>query len=164
VRGGAGGGGLGLLYAADLVVAADDARFALGYGALGLTADGGNTWFLPRMVGVRRAQQLFLLNRRFTAQEALEIGLVSRLAPNDVVEVEALALAAALAAGPTRAYGAVRRMLRQSFETSLSDQLKTEKESIIEASRSDDAQEGITAFVAKRRPQFRGGLGKMTRC
>ena len=73
VRGGAGGGGLGLLYVADIVVAADDARFALGYGALGLTADGGNTWFLPRMVGMRRAQELFLLNRRLTAQEALDI-------------------------------------------------------------------------------------------
>ena len=86
VRGGAGGGGLGLLYAADIVVAADDARFALGYGALGLTADGGNTWFLPRMVGMRRAQELFLLNRRLTAQEALAFGLVSRLAPGDAVE------------------------------------------------------------------------------
>ena len=83
VRGGAGGGGLGLLYVADIVVAADDARFALGYGALGLTADGGNTWFLPRMVGMRRAQELFLLNRRLTAQEALAFGLVSRLAPDD---------------------------------------------------------------------------------
>ena len=128
VRGGAGGGGLGLLYAADIVVAADDARFALGYGALGLTADGGNTWFLPRMVGMRQAQQLFLLNRRLTAQEALEIGLVSRLAPDDAVEAEAAAIAAALAAGPTRAHGAVRRMLRQSFETSLSDQLVTEND------------------------------------
>ncbi len=97
VRGGAGGGGLGLLYAADIVVAAEDARFALGYGALGLTADGGNTWFLPRMVGMRRAQQLFLLNRRLTAQEALEFGLVSRLAPNDAVDTEAAALAGTLA-------------------------------------------------------------------
>jgi 2-(1,2-epoxy-1,2-dihydrophenyl)acetyl-CoA isomerase len=157
VRGGAGGGGLGLLYAADIVIAADDARFALGYGALGLTADGGNTWFLPRMVGMRKAQQLFLLNRRLTAQEALEFGLVSRLAPSDAVDTEAAALAATLAAGPTRAYGAVRRMLRQSFETGLSDQLDAEKESIVAASRSDDAREGIAAFVAKRRPQFRGG-------
>lgn len=157
VRGGAGGGGLGLLYAADIVVAADDARFALGYGALGLTADGGNTWFLPRMVGMRRAQELFLLNRRLTAQEALEFGLVSRLAASDAVENEAAALTAKLAAGPTRAYGAVRRMLRQSFETGLSNQLEAEKESIVVASRSDDAQEGIAAFVAKRRPQFRGG-------
>ena len=156
VRGGAGGGGLGLLYAADIVVAADDARFALGYGALGLTADGGNTWFLPRMVGMRRAQELFLLNRRLTAQEALDFGLVSRLVPTDAVETEAAALAATLAAGPTRAYGAVRRMLRQSFETGLSDQLEAEKESIVAASRSDDTQEGIAAFVAKRRPQFRG--------
>jgi len=156
VRGGAGGGGLGLLYVADIVVAADDARFALGYGALGLTADGGNTWFLPRMVGMRRAQQLFLLNRRLTAQEALEFGLVSRLAPEDAVEPEAAALAATLATGPTRAFGAVRRMLRQSFETGLSDQLEAEKESIVAASRTDDAQEGIAAFVAKRRPQFRG--------
>jgi len=156
VRGGAGGGGLGLLYAADIVVAADDARFALGYGALGLTADGGNTWFLPRMVGMRQAQQLFLLNRRLTAQEALAFGLVSRLAPSDAVEAEAAALAVTLAAGPTRAYGAVRRMLRQSFETGLSDQLDAEKESIVAASRSDDAQEGIAAFVARRRPQFRG--------
>jgi 2-(1,2-epoxy-1,2-dihydrophenyl)acetyl-CoA isomerase len=156
VRGGAGGGGLGLLYAADIAVAAEDARFAIGYGALGLTADGGNTWFLPRMVGMRRAQELFLLNRRLTAQEALEFGLVSRLAPSDAVETEAAALAATLAAGPTRAYGAVRRMLRQSFETGLSDQLDAEKESLVAASRSDDASEGIAAFVAKRRPQFRG--------
>ena len=156
VRGGAGGGGLGLLYVADIVVAADDARFALGYGALGLTADGGNTWFLPRMVGLRRAQELFLLNRRVTAQEAIEFGLVSRLAPSDSVEHEAIGLATTLAAGPTRAFGAVRRMLRQSFETGLSDQLEAEKESIITASRSDDAKEGIAAFVAKRRPRFRG--------
>ena len=156
VRGGAGGGGLGLLYAADIVVAADDARFALGYGALGLTADGGNTWFLPRMVGMRRAQELFLLNRRLTAQEALAFGLVSRLAPDDAVETEAATLAAKLAAGPTRAFGAVRRMLRQSFETGLSDQLDAEKESIVVASSTEDAQEGIAAFVAKRRPHFRG--------
>jgi 2-(1,2-epoxy-1,2-dihydrophenyl)acetyl-CoA isomerase len=156
VRGGAGGGGLGLLYAADIVVAGDDARFAIGYGALGLTADGGNTWFLPRMVGMRQAQELFLLNRRLTAQEALEFGLVSRLTPSDAVDTEASALAATLAAGPTCAYGAVRRMLRQSFETGLSDQLDAEKESLVAASRSDDAQEGIAAFVAKRRPQFRG--------
>ena len=156
VRGGAGGGGLGLLYVADIVVAADDARFALGYGALGLTADGGNTWFLPRMVGMRRAQELFLLNRRLTAQEALAFGLVSRLAPDDQVENEAASLAAKLAAGPTRAFGAVRRMLRQSFETGLSDQLTAENDSIVIASMTNDAQEGIAAFVAKRRPEFRG--------
>jgi 2-(1,2-epoxy-1,2-dihydrophenyl)acetyl-CoA isomerase len=156
VRGAAAGGGLGLLYVADIVIAADDARFALGYGALGLTSDGGNTWFLPRMVGMRRAQELFLLNRRLTAREALEFGLISRLVPSDAAEGEAAAVAANLAAGPTRAYGAMRRMLRQSFETGLGDQLHAEKESIIGVSRTDDAREGIAAFAAKRRPQFRG--------
>jgi 2-(1,2-epoxy-1,2-dihydrophenyl)acetyl-CoA isomerase len=157
VRGAAAGGGLGLLYSSDIVVAAQDARFALGYGALGLTADGGNTWFLPRMIGMRRAQELFLLNRRLTAEEALEFGLVSRLVPGDAVESEALAIARKLAAGPTRAYGAMRRMLRQSFETGLGDQLHAEKESIVLASRSDDAREGIAAFASRRRPHFRGG-------
>lgn len=157
VRGAAAGGGLGLLYSADIVIAAQDARFALGYGALGLTADGGNTWFLPRMIGMRRAQELFLLNRRLTAEEALEFGLVSRLVPGDAVESEALAIARKLAAGPTRAYGAMRRMLRQSFETGLGDQLHAEKESIVSASRSDDAREGIAAFASRRQPHFRGG-------
>jgi 2-(1,2-epoxy-1,2-dihydrophenyl)acetyl-CoA isomerase len=75
---------------------------------------------------------------------------------SDAVEAEATALAAKLAAGPTLAYGAVRRMLRQSGETGLSDQLDAEKESIIAAARSDDAAEGIAAFMAKRRPQFHG--------
>jgi 2-(1,2-epoxy-1,2-dihydrophenyl)acetyl-CoA isomerase len=105
---------------------------------------------------MRRAQELFLLNRRLSAQEALEFGLVSRLALSDAVETEAAAMAATLAAGPTRAFGAVRRMLRQSFETGLSDQLDAEKDSIVAVSSTDDAQEGIAAFVAKRHPQFRG--------
>ena len=159
MRGGAGGGGLGLLYAADIVVAADDARCVVGYGALGLTADGGNTWFLPRMVGMRKAQELFLLNRRLTAQEALDFGLVSRLVPNDAVETEAAALAATLAAGPTRAYGAVRRMLRQSFETGLSDQLDAEKESLIAALKvmalgEKDRMQGKGISVAESRAQL----------
>jgi enoyl-CoA hydratase/carnithine racemase len=111
-------------------VAADVAGFALGYGALGLKADGGNTWFLPRMVGMRGAQEFFLLNRSLTAHEAIAVGLVSRLAPDDVVESEAATVAAKLAAGPTRA---VRRMLRQSFGTGSSDQLDAEKESVVEA-------------------------------
>ncbi|MBR0687721.1 enoyl-CoA hydratase/isomerase family protein [Bradyrhizobium manausense] len=156
VRGAAAGGGLGLLYVADIVVAAADARFVLGYGGLGLTSDGGNTWFLPRMVGLRRAQELFLLNSRLTAQDALEYGLVSRLAPDDAVEAEAAGIAAKLASGPTRAYGAMRRMLRQSFETSLTEQLLAENDSIVLAAGTDDAREGIAGFAAKRRPQFRG--------
>jgi 2-(1,2-epoxy-1,2-dihydrophenyl)acetyl-CoA isomerase len=156
VRGAAGGGALGLLYAADIVIASDDARFALGYGALGLTCDGGSTYFLPRLIGLRRTQELFLLNRRLTAQEALDYGLVTRLAPSDKVEEEALAIVAKLAAGPTRAYGGVRRLLKRSLSSELAGQLTAEKESLVAASESDDAREGIAAFIEKRPARFQG--------
>ena len=161
VRGAAAGGGLGLLYVADIVIAADDARFALGYGALGLTSDGGNTWFLPRMVGMRRAQELFLLNRRLTAREALEFGLISRLVPSDAVEGEAAAVAANLAAGPTRAYGAMRRMLRQSFETGLGDHHGLPNLVRPAAAAVAPAQEcGVDEDLVRTDPQLIGGAQK----
>ncbi|MGX1096405.1 enoyl-CoA hydratase-related protein [Amorphus sp. MBR-141] len=156
VRGGVGGGGLGLLYVSDIVLASDTAQFALGYGRLGLTADGGNTWFLPRLVGMQRAKELFLLNRRLDAREAVEMGLVARVVPDGALDGEAAKVAAALAAGPTLAFGHMRRLLRQTYETSLAGQLNGEREAIIEASRSDDVAEGIAAFIAKRPPTFRG--------
>jgi Enoyl-CoA hydratase/carnithine racemase len=156
VKGAAAGGGLGIVCAADIVVAADDAVFTVGYGGIGLTADGGNSWFLPRMVGMRRAQEMFLLNRRLTAAEALEWGLVSRVVPADDVDAEAEKIAARIASGPTRAFGGMRRLLRQSFETGLRDQLAAEKASIIEVSTTADVIEGITAFAERRRPSFTG--------
>ena len=108
------------------------------------------------MVGMRRAQELFLLNRRLTAQEALAFGLVSRLVPAMPWRPRPPPWRRTLPPVRRAPIGAVRRMLRQSFETGLSDQLDAEKDSIVEASRTDDAQEGIAAFVAKRRPHFRG--------
>jgi 2-(1,2-epoxy-1,2-dihydrophenyl)acetyl-CoA isomerase len=156
VRGAAAGGGLGLVCAADFVVAAEDAVFTLGYSGIGLTADGGNSWYLPRLVGMRRAQEMFLLNRRLTAAEALEWGLVSRVVPADAAEQEGAEMAARLASGPTRAFGGVRRLLRQSLETGLRDQLAAERASIVETSATADAREGIAAFSERRRPHFTG--------
>ena len=156
VRGAAAGGGLGLLYAADVVVAAEDSRFALGYAAIGLASDGGNTWFLPRLVGLRRAQQLMLLNRRITAPEALDWGLVTEIVPAAEVEQRALELAQQLAAGPTQAFGRMKRLLRDSWTTDLPGQLSAETTQMSEAGASDDAAEGIAAFVAKRTPTFHG--------
>lgn len=155
VHGAAAGGGMGLVYVADIVVAADT-TFALGYGGIGLTSDGGNSWFLPRLVGMRRAQELFLLNRRFSAAEALDWGLITKVVPAADVEAEAEAIATKLAAGPTRAYGGMRALLRQSFETGLRDQLADEKDLIVDAATTADAAEGIAAFAAKRRPTFTG--------
>jgi 2-(1,2-epoxy-1,2-dihydrophenyl)acetyl-CoA isomerase len=156
VRGAAAGGGLGMVCAADVVVAAEDAVFTVGYGAIGLTADGGNSWYLPRLVGMRRAQEMFLLNRRLTAAEALEWGLVTTVVPAADVDTEAAAVAARLAAGPTRAFGGMRRLLRQSLETDLRGQLAAEKSVIVETAATADAAEGIAAFAQKRRPRFTG--------
>jgi 2-(1,2-epoxy-1,2-dihydrophenyl)acetyl-CoA isomerase len=156
VRGAAAGGGLGLLHAADVVVAADDSKFALGYAALGLASDGGNTWFLPRLVGLRRAQQLMLLNRRLTAAEALDWGLVTEVVPAAEVEDRARELAQRLAAGPTQAFGRMKRLLRDSWTVDLPGQLSAETTQMSEAGASDDAAEGIAAFVAKRLPTFHG--------
>ena len=162
VRGGAGGGGLGLLYAADIVVAADDARFALGYGRArpdrptAATPGSCRAW---SGCGARKSCSCSTAASPRRKRSTSDWCRVWRRAIS--VESEAAALAATLAAGPTRAFGAVRRMLRQSFETGLSDQLDAEKESIVVASSTDDAQEGIAAFVAKRRPQFRGRLNQI---
>jgi 2-(1,2-epoxy-1,2-dihydrophenyl)acetyl-CoA isomerase len=156
VRGAAAGGGLGMVCAADYVVAADDAVFTVGYGRLGLTADGGNSWFLPRLVGMRRAQEMFLLNRRLTAAEALDWGLVNRLVPAADVDAEARAVAETLAAGPTRAFGGMRALLRQSYETPLRDQLADEQARIVAISATADSAEGVAAFAARRTPRFDG--------
>ncbi len=156
VRGAAAGGGLGLLHAADVVIAAEDSKFALGYAAIGLASDGANTWFLPRLVGLRRAQELILLNRRLTAPEALHWGLVTEIVPAAEVEERALELAQQLAAGPTRAFGRIKRLLRDSWTTDLPGQLSAETTQMSEAGASDDAVEGIAAFLAKRPPTFRG--------
>jgi 2-(1,2-epoxy-1,2-dihydrophenyl)acetyl-CoA isomerase len=156
VRGAAAGGGMGLAHVADIVVAAEDAAFALGYAAIGLAIDGANSWYLPRVVGMRRAQEMFLLNRRLDGREALEWGLVTEVLPADEVEARARALADRLAAGPTAAFGRMRRLLRQSWRTELSEQLVAETDEMSRAGTTVDAGEGIRAFVAKRRPEFHG--------
>ncbi len=156
VRGAAAGGGMGLVHVADLVVAADDAVFAVGYAAIGLASDGANTWYLPRVVGMRRAQEMFLLNRRLSGSEALDWGVVTEVVPADEVDARARALADRLAAGPTTALGRMKRLLRASATSTLTEQLAAETAEMSAAGGGADAGEGIRAFVAKRRPDFRG--------
>lgn len=150
------GGGLGFLYAADIVLAAEGTTFVVGFGALGLTGDGGGTWHLPRLVGPRRAARMYLENRPVDAAEALEWGLVSEVVPAGEVRERAREVAARLAAGPTRALGGMRRLLRESWTTNLSEHLLAEVQNIAAAGDTSDAANAITGFVAKRRPQFEG--------
>jgi 2-(1,2-epoxy-1,2-dihydrophenyl)acetyl-CoA isomerase len=156
VNGAAAGGGLGLLWCSDYVVVADDAKFATGFAALGLSGDGGSSWFLPRLVGLRRARELILHNRVLSAAEALDWGLVDRLVPRGELEVEAESAVAKLAAGPTVAYGEMRRLLWRSLSVDLEDQLTAEREAIVRCGATADAEEGIRAFIELRRPKFSG--------
>jgi len=133
-----------------------DAVFTTAYAMLGLPADGGLSYFLPRAVGSRRAAELFLLSERFDAQRALELGIVNRVVAPEALDAEVEALAARLAAGPSYAYGRIRSLLADSLEQSLEAQLLAEAEAFGDCSATEDFVEGIEAFLAKRKPRFRG--------
>lgn len=154
VGGVAAGGGMSLVCSCDLAVAAASAKLTMAYTAAALSPDGGSTWFLPRMVGVRRATELMLTNRRLTAQEALDLGIVTSVVADDALEAQVAALAARLAAGPTDAYGATKRLLARSPAASLSEQLAAEADAIAERGAAANGREGIAAFLAKRPPSF----------
>src|SRR3954469_4119315 len=156
VNGATGGGGMSFVLAADLVLAAESAKFTMAYTRAGLSPDGGSTYFLPRIVGVRRALELALTNRVLTAREAQEWSLVTRVVPDAALGAEAQALAVQLAAGATRAYGAAKRLLHHSFAESLETQMELEAQAIAEQARGAAAREGIAAFIAKRAPRFEG--------
>jgi 2-(1,2-epoxy-1,2-dihydrophenyl)acetyl-CoA isomerase len=156
VRGAAAGGGLGMLHVADVVVVDEAATLAVGYAALGLVADGLNSWYLPRTVGLRRAQELFLLNRPFSGAEAVSWGLATEAVPAADVEARARALAERLAAGPTRALGRMKRLLRESHATALPAQSRAEVVAMVDAAADEDAAAGVPAFRAGQRPVFHG--------
>jgi 2-(1,2-epoxy-1,2-dihydrophenyl)acetyl-CoA isomerase len=156
VNGMAVGGGLSLVLSSSFVVATSDARFSMGYTGAGLTPDGGATYYLPRIVGLRRAEEMMVTNRQLSAAEALDWGIVNQVVePSELIE-KAQAMAAKLAKGPTAAVGNVRRMLLQSFDNDLISQLELEGKSIVEMASTSDGQEGIRAFVEKRKPVFTG--------
>ncbi len=153
VNGMAAGGGLGLVLAADLAIAARGARFMAAYTAVGLSPDGSTSFLLPRAVGYKRAMELLLTNRVLDAQEALEWGLVNRVVEDSELDAAAMALAGQLAAGPTGAFGAVKRLLAES-EPGLEAQLGREARSIAARAASAEGREGIAAFLAKRAPRY----------
>ena len=156
VNGVAAGGGMSLAMACDIVLAAESARFIMAYTRAGLTPDGSATYFLPRIVGAKRALELTLTNRMLTAQEAADWGIVARVLPDDKLLDEAHQLAARLASGPTRAFGRAKHLLERAWTETLETQMEAEGRTIADSARSADAREGITAFLEKRRPQFKG--------
>ena len=156
INGTAAGGGLSLALAADIVIAAESAKFTLAYTRVGLTPDGSSSYFLARMVGLRRAKEMALLNPVLSAQQALEWGLINRLVPDEQVLSAALDMASQLAQGPTRALGEAKRLILAGATESLESQMEQESRTIAAMVGSEDGQEGIAAFLAKRPPVFTG--------
>jgi 2-(1,2-epoxy-1,2-dihydrophenyl)acetyl-CoA isomerase len=154
VQGSAAGAGMGFVGASDLVVAAESAKFVMAYTGIGLTPDGSSSWFLPRIVGLKRALDLTFTNRVLTAAEALEWGLITKVVPDDELLDEAGALAARLATGPALALAAAKRLLHTSLEETLETHLAREAEAISAASGTAEGIEGVAAFVEKRKPVF----------
>jgi len=156
VNGAAAGAGFSLMCAVDYVVASDAAKFTMAYTQVGLAPDGSSTYWLPRLVGNRRALELMLTNRRLDAQEALAWGLVNRVVAPEHVEEEALAFAKQLAHGPTEAFGLVKKLVLASAGNTLETQMELESRAIADASRTADAKEGMAAFFEKRDPGYHG--------
>ncbi len=154
VNGPAAGAGLSLAVSGDVVLAARSAHFTAAYGAVGLSPDGGLSWHLPRLVGLRRAQEMIIANRRVPAAEAEAIGLVTRTVDDEALAGEGAKLAARLAASATGGIGAARALLLNTFEDNLEAQLDRELDSIVAAGSSAEAREGIAAFLAGRKPRF----------
>jgi 2-(1,2-epoxy-1,2-dihydrophenyl)acetyl-CoA isomerase len=157
VHGAVAGFGLSLMNACDLVVAADDAYFASAYRHIALTPDGGGSWALPRIVGLRKAMEIFLLGERFDAGEAARLGLVNKVVPLASLDGAIEAIVHSLVKGPLQALRNAKRLVRDSIARTLSEQLEAEAVSFGRCAATNDFEEGITAFLAKRPPVFSRG-------
>jgi len=156
VQGAAAGAGFSLVTGADIALAGRSSSYLWAYAAIGLTSDGGGTFNLPRVVGMRRAQELAYTGRRLTADEAAEIGLVTRVVEDDALQDEALKIAKQIAQGPTASFGAVKQLLGATYANDYATQLDAEAESIAAGLRRPDGLNAIRAFLDKRKPVFTG--------
>jgi 2-(1,2-epoxy-1,2-dihydrophenyl)acetyl-CoA isomerase len=156
VNGPAVGIGCSLALCCDLIVAAESAYFLLAFVNIGLVPDGGSSLFVPTRVGMARATELAMLGERLAAEQALEWGLINRVVPDDRLREEVAALAARLAAGPTRSYAGTKRQLNNWLYPRMAEQLELEAQIQQEMASSEDFLEGASAFAEKRPARFSG--------
>lgn len=156
VQGAAAGFGLSLILACDLAMATDDSFFTLAYRHIGLSADGGATYFLPRIVGERRALEIALLGERFTAAQARDYGILNWLVPAAKLAAETETMARKLADGPTVALATAKKLIRTSLDNSWDEHSHREAEGLAACAATDDHFEGLNAFLEKRKPVFKG--------
>ena len=156
VNGVAAGAGANIALACDIVIASREASFVQAFSKIGLIPDSGGTFFLPRLVGLARATALTFLGEKITADYAAEIGLIYCTVEPDHLEVESLKMAQVLSELPTRGLGLTKKALNNSLYNSLDNQLDFEEKLQSEAGSSYDYKEGISAFLEKRKPIFKG--------
>lgn len=154
VRGAAAGFGLSLVLACDLAVAADSAYFTLAYRHIALSPDGGATWMLPRLVGMKKAAEIALLGDRFDAAAARDLGLINQVVPAGELDAAVARLAQKLASGPQEALARTKALLQQSFETAFAEQLADEQRDFAACAALPDFDEGLAAFFDKRPARF----------
>ncbi|MDE9365805.1 enoyl-CoA hydratase-related protein [Luteipulveratus sp. YIM 133132] len=156
LNGVAAGAGASLAFACDLRVLADSAGFNLAFTGIALSCDTGSSWTLPRLVGTAKAKELLLMPRTVPAQEALELGLATTVVPADRLDATVGELASRLAAGPTIAYGSVRRAIDHSASHDLAESLAYEGELMTLTGKTEDHAGAVDAFLAKEKPTFHG--------
>jgi len=156
VNGVAAGGGFGPSICGDIVLAGESARFEFAYPRIGFCGDGGSTYFLPRLVGPRRAQEIAFRDEPIGAEEAEAIDLVTEVVPDDELDARLTEEAERLAAGPTKAYAATKRLLAQSLDNPLDAQLAAETSEISPLTKTTDFSRGHAAFGSDDSPEFVG--------
>jgi 2-(1,2-epoxy-1,2-dihydrophenyl)acetyl-CoA isomerase len=154
VNGVAAGAGFSLAMIGDLVLAAESASFTMAYTKAGLSPDGSSSYYLPRLIGVRRTQELMLTNRRLSAPEAAQWGLVTEVVPDDELAARADALVAEMAGAAKASSSAVKKLLMMTFGNGLEEQMEIEGRIISACAGNPDGREGIEAFLNKRAPKF----------
>lgn len=156
VNGTAAGAGANIAFSCDIVFASAEASFVQSFSKIGLIPDSGGTFLLPRLVGLQRANMLYMLDEKISAERAAEMGLVYKAVEPDELMEQARATAARLATMPTRGFGLYKRAVNRSFGQTLDEHLELEAELQGEAGRTHDYKEGVQAFLEKRKPEYRG--------
>ncbi|MDE0308854.1 MAG: enoyl-CoA hydratase-related protein [Acidiferrobacterales bacterium] len=154
VRGAAAGFGISLVAGCDLAIASENSFFTSAYNLLGTSPDGGSTYYLPRSVGMKKSMEVTLLTKRYSAREALEMGLINMVVEDSALDDTVASTAATIVNSASKAVANAKRLIRQSFDNDLSTQLNCELNSFLECMAEDDFFEGVAAFVEKRRPRF----------
>ncbi len=154
INGTAAGAGFSVAIAGDMVIAAESAKFTMAYSNIGLSPDGSSSYYLPRLVGLRKAQELMFSNTVLSATEALEWGLLNSVVTDETLMSSALELASTFVNGSKTSNGAIKQLLAASPYNSLENQLELESATIEACANGDDGREGVASFVEKRKPSF----------